>query len=41
MTGDIPKEKLQEEKIFVEVEKRKYAAEFLNKSLNKNNFKTI
>ena len=39
--GDIPKEKLQKENIFVEVEKIKYAAEFQIKCLNQNKYKTI
>jgi len=41
VSGDIPKEKLQKENIFVEVAKTKYAAEFQIKCLNQNKYKTI
>ena len=39
--GEITKAKLQNEKIFVEVAKKMYEAEFLEESLNKNTFKSI
>ena len=39
--GEIPKEKLQNERIFIEVAKKRYEAEFQAESLNKNNFKSI
>ena len=41
MDGEIPKVKLKNEKIFVEVAKKMYEAEFLEESLNKNTFKSI
>ena len=41
VTGDISREKLQKEKIFVEVAKTKYVAELQTESLNKNNYKSI
>ena len=41
ITGDISKEKLETEKIFVEVAKIKYLAELQPKCLNQNNYKTI
>ena len=39
--GNILKENLMNEALFVEVAKKKYAAELHTKTLNKNNFKTI
>ncbi len=41
VNGEISKQTLQNEEIFVEVAKKKYAAELQTKSLNQNNFKTI
>ena len=41
MVGDIPKEKLQKEEIFIEVAKIKYAAELQTRCLNQNNYKSI
>ncbi len=41
VAGDISKEKLQKEKIFVEVAKTKYAAELQSECLIKNNYKSI
>ena len=41
INGEISKEKLQNEKIYLEVAKKKHAAELQTNSLNKNNFKTI
>ena len=41
VAGDIPKHKLQKEKIFVEVAKTKYAADFQAHCLNQNNYKSI
>ena len=41
VTGDISREKLQKEKIFVEVAKIKYVAELKTECLNKNNYKSI
>ena len=41
VTGDISREKLQKEEIFVEVAKTKYVAELKTECLNKNNYKSI
>ena len=39
--GEISEKDLQNKDIFVEIEKKKYAADFQKKCLNQNNFKTI
>ena len=39
--GYISKEKLKNDSIFVEVAKKKYAADLQIKSLNQNNYKSI
>ncbi len=41
INSDITNEKLQQENIYIEIEKKKYQAEMLLKPLKKTNFKTI
>ena len=41
INSDISNEKLQDENIFIEIEKKKYQAKLLLNPLKKTNFKTI